>query len=129
MRTLTDHKLSDLNASIAINVVDPPGSGGASHVYEILLYGTPTEAVPSGPVIQHTDIRFQNGAVKEVGLNGISDEALLAVVIDRLRCFQNGSFKCRENAVALTKLETSLLWLQKRTRDRIARGVEGLAKA
>jgi hypothetical protein len=50
---------------------------------------------------------------------------LLAIVIDRLRGFQSGDFKCRENTVALTHIETALMWLQKRTRDRSARGVEG----
>lgn len=52
-------------------------------------------------------------------------EALLAVIIDRLQCFQAGPYACRENAIALTKLEEAMMWLQKRTRDRLARGVEG----
>jgi hypothetical protein len=34
-------------------------------------------------------------------------------------------FPCRENALAITKLDEALLWLEKRTRDRVARGVEG----
>ena len=71
------------------------------------------------------DIVFQNGPVKEFGVNGISNESLLAIVEDRLLGFQSGQYACRENAIALTKLQESMLWLQKRTRDRIARGVEG----
>lgn len=35
------------------------------------------------------------------------------------------AFPCRENAIVITNLETSLLWLEKRTRDRMARNVEG----
>jgi hypothetical protein len=69
-------------------------------------------------------IRFQNGPIKEVGVNGITQEALLAIVMDRLRSFQAGPYACRENAVALTYIETAQMWLQKRTRDRLARGVE-----
>ena len=72
-----------------------------------------------------TDIHFQEGPINEHGVNGVTQEALLAVVIDRLRSFQFGEYSCRENAVALTKLEEGLMWLQKRTRDRLARGVEG----
>jgi hypothetical protein len=34
-------------------------------------------------------------------------------------------FSCRENAIALTKIQEAMMWLQKRTRDRVARGVEG----
>lgn len=36
-----------------------------------------------------------------------------------------GPFACHENAQALTKCEEALLWLQKRTHDRMRRGVEG----
>jgi hypothetical protein len=71
------------------------------------------------------DIRFQNGPINEHGVNGISQEALLAVVIDRLRSFQAGPYACRENATALTKCEEALMWLKLRTQRRIDRGVEG----
>ena len=70
-------------------------------------------------------LHFQNGPIKEAGFNGISVEALLAIVEDRLLGFQSGVFNCRENAVALTKIQEAMMWLQKRTRDRLARGVEG----
>jgi hypothetical protein len=118
MRTITDHKLNGLNDALTINVLDEPGQGGACHEYDIL---TPlVEGAYAG-----CRIRFQNGPIQEAGVNGISGEALIAVVIDRLRSFQAGPFACRENAIALTKLEEGLMWLQKRTRDRMARGVEG----
>lgn len=119
MRTITDHKLEGLNEALEIVVTDEPGQGGACHEYRI---HNDTEEI-TGSV--GCDIRFQNGPIKEAGVNGISGEALLAIVIDRLRCFQAGEYKCRENAVALTQLEDALMWLQKRTRDRLARGVEG----
>lgn len=56
--------------------------------------------------------------------NGTTNEEVLAVLIDRLQ-FLNGKFPCRENSIVLTHLETALLWLNKRTADRMARGVEG----
>jgi hypothetical protein len=34
-------------------------------------------------------------------------------------------FRCRENSLAITKLEEALMWLEKRTADREARKVEG----
>jgi hypothetical protein len=131
MRTITDHKLNGLNDALTITVIDEPGQGGANHRYDITGFdtkGNPAELGEHGYATSFSrlPIIFQNGPVKEVGgANGISGEALLAIVIDRLRSFQAGPFSCRENACALTYLETSLMWLQKRTRDRLARGVEG----
>lgn len=39
--------------------------------------------------------------------------------------FQAGPYASEDNAQALHHLEQALFWLQKRTRDRLARGVEG----
>jgi hypothetical protein len=71
------------------------------------------------------DIHFQEGPIKECGINGVCNEDLIAMVIRRLEGFQNSEFKCRENAVAITKLEETLMWLRKRTLDRESRNVEG----
>lgn len=70
-------------------------------------------------------IHFQEGPVKEAGINGVMNEDLIAMVICRLEHFQNSDFRCRENALAITKLEEALLWLGKRTTGRENRGVEG----
>ena len=147
MRTITDHKLNGLNDALEITVLDEPGQGGACHQYQISWGNVergPKQTIaeleailekndkqvsllPNGGVcIGNTSlVSFQNGPIKEAGVNGISGEALIAIVIDRLRSFQAGPFSCRDNAVALTKLEEAMMWLQKRTRDRLARGVEG----
>ncbi len=70
-------------------------------------------------------IHFQEGPIKECGVNGVCNEDLLVMVIRRLQGFQESEFKCRENACAITKLEEALLWLRKRTMGRENRGVEG----
>lgn len=124
MRTITDHKLNGLKDALEITVTDEPGQGGANHVYEI-EWGNNDGGDRTGHSQRKTVISFQNGPILEAGVNGISGEALLAIVIDRLRSFQAGPYACRENALALTNLEQSMMWLQKRTRDRLARGVEG----
>jgi len=72
-----------------------------------------------------TLVLFQNGPINEVGVNGITQEVLLAIVADRLRSFQAGPFSCRENALALTKIEEAMHWLQQRTIRRMRAGVEG----
>ena len=131
MRKLTDHKLNGLNEALEITVRDEPGPGGACHRYDITGFDTdnnPSATAPDGykASFSRAVIVFQHGPIQEVGgVNGISQEALLAIVIDRLRSFQAGPYSCRENAIALTKCEEAMLWMQKRTRDRLARGVEG----
>jgi hypothetical protein len=60
--------------------------------------------------------------------NGTTNEELLAVLIDRLR-FLSAKLPSRETSIATTKLEEALMWLEKRTRDRQARGVEGTRSA
>lgn len=113
MREITDHKVNGLNEALRIVVTDEPGAGNMNHAYDI-------EGMPGG-----LRILFQNGPIKESGVNGVSNEALLAIVVDRLRGAQEGDYRCRENALALTKLEEALHWLHHRTRARMARGVEG----
>ena len=70
-------------------------------------------------------IKFQLGPVKEKGVNGTSIENVIDLLVRRLEGFQNGPFKCRENALAITKLEEAVQWLEHRTRKRVAQGVEG----
>ena len=126
MREITSHKVNGLNDALQIQVLDEPGAGGANHKYAV--YGFHTKDNPSaGGDNDETRclVQFQNGPIAEAGVNGISNEALLAIVEHRLLGFQSGEFACRENAVALTKLQEALMWLQKRTTDRMRRGVEG----
>jgi len=100
--------------------LDDPGAGNACHEYEVIA----NEGVSSGNKTMAW-ISFQNGPIKENGVNGCHQEDLLAIVLDRLQSFQAGDYSCRENAIAVTKIEEAMLWLGKRTQDRINRGVEG----
>lgn len=124
MRTLTSHKINPANDVIKITVLDEPGSGGANHHYMITLPDW-TRAPDGSDAKGVWDIQFQNGPIAEAGVNGLTHEALLAIVIDRLQSFQKGPYGCRENALALTKLEEAQHWLHHRTQARMARGVEG----
>jgi len=56
--------------------------------------------------------------------NGTTNEEVLKMLINRMYYLQ-GKFPCRENSIVITKLEESLMWLDKRTEDRKSRGVEG----
>lgn len=50
-------------------------------------------------------LRFQRGAVTEVGINGITNEILLAILVDSLEDLQTGTGACDENALALRCLK------------------------
>lgn len=115
MRELTEHRVNPTNDKLIVEVMDEPGAGGANHVYE----------VRTDLCEVFTTLSFQNGPIAEEGVNGITQEALLAIVADRLRGFQSGPYACRENALALTKIEEAQHWLHSRTRARMQRGVEG----
>lgn len=121
MRLLTTH----LTKNVEIHATDDPGQGGACHQYRIDWYQQATADQPAGTTGDSASVSFQNGPIKEFGVNGIPDEALYAILIDRLQGFQKGQYSCRENAIALTHLETALMWAQKRTQERESRGVEG----
>jgi hypothetical protein len=129
MREITDHRVNPANDKLTIEVLDEPGAGGACHYYDICGFSTETNPSCESPVpYQRLPVIFQNGPIGEAGVNGVTHEALLAIVIDRLRSFQAGPYACRENALALTKLEEAQHWLHSRTRARMARGVEGTHK-
>jgi len=126
MRTIEDHKVNPANDTLTISVMDEPGSGGANHRYEITGFNSDTNASDSR--IDDRDrvsILFQNGPIAEAGVNGLTHEALLAIVADRLRSFQKGPYACKANACALTHIEEAMHWLQQRTIERMRRGVEG----
>lgn len=119
---------------LKIDVLDEPGAGGACHLYQIS--GLNSGSNPSDPFqarygapANHATVLFQNGPIGEAGLNGVTNEALLAIIIDRLRAFAEGPFPSRENALARTKCEEALRWLKSRTAARLRRGVERKLKA
>ena len=132
MRTIASHVVNPANDRLTITVLDEPSHGGACHLYQIEGFDSATNASDPwteryGESAKHSTILFQNGPIDADGngVNGVTHEALLAIVIDRLQGFQSGKYACRENAIALTKLQEAQMWLQSRTRARMARGVEG----
>ena len=75
-------------------------------------------------------IAWQNGPLgrgeDRIEANGAFVEDVLMGVIDRMEWYQESKFRCRENALVITKLEEALHWMEHRTKDREVREVEGL---
>jgi len=57
--------------------------------------------------------------------NGAFVETVIASALQRIEYYNSTKFKCRENSLAITKLEEALHWLNSRTNRRDSQGVEG----
>lgn len=93
------------------------------HKYELENFENPSAP---GQVIQFIEkVPSPHGGTDLTTVHdGTTNEDLLRMLIDRMN-FLQAKFPCRENAIAITHFETGFLWLEKRTADRKARGVEG----
>ncbi len=118
-RELTSHAIEGYNGYKPVVVLDEPGDGGACHEY--ICYHDPDGKEKGGFSV----ISFQNGPIQVKGHNGLTNEQLLAVLIDRMEGFQGGDFASQDNQDALNFMRSALKTLQKRTVARIKRGVEG----
>ena len=112
------------------------------------------EGNPAGGLTDGTgfEIVWQNGPLVDPATgerrepSGAFVEGVILAALDRLKFYQGdgkyaatpmtalnspqaGKFRCRENALAITKLEEALHWLAHRTADRERRGVEGTHQA
>lgn len=127
-RELTSHTINPANERLRIDVMDQPGSGGACHRYDVSgfnTYSNPSFGVTSACSHDAITILFQHGPILECGVNGLTHEVLLAILIDRLQCFQAGAYGNTYNELALAHSRAALEALLQRTRERLARGVEG----
>lgn len=114
-REITTHQTNEANRKLRVTAdARNAAFGNASHYYMIDIPEAPTAS-----------LSFQQGPIQEAGVNGVTNEVLLAIVKDRLEGFQESEFACPENAQALAAVEQALAALESRTRAREARGVEG----
>jgi hypothetical protein len=115
MRELTNYIINPANGRLSIAVLDEPGHSGVCHEYMI----------EAGEFAKMLHIKFQNGPINEHGINGVTHEALIAILCDRLAGFQNGPYANDDNAIAMGHLMAAQAALQRRTKARMERGVEG----
>lgn len=105
------------NWKIRVGPINP--QNGARHSYWL-------EVIEADGIsaFQHV-LKFQEGAVKEVGVNGLFSVPLLVALIDHLKSLNSGEYATGEAACAITNLEQALHWLCARADERAARGVLG----
>ena len=94
-----------------------PSGGGVSGIgLEIAWQNGPLGRAPDGPAAP----------------NGAFVDDVIEAARQRLEFYQKavgGKFACRENALAITKLEEALHWLYARRMEREKRGVQGTHQA
>lgn len=122
IREIYHHQTVDpgdtLNARLTVwsDIRDPNG-GNAAHHYQIVH---PDRGEPAAAV------HFQHGPRNVPGSEpGITDQALLSILIDRYGGYQSGPFACPENEEVLTHLTAALTMMGKRSRARREQGVIG----
>lgn len=103
---------------------DNPGPGGACHQY--VVRSRPDSSDPLAN--KFAEVSFQKGPVAEAGVNGCHNEDLLHIIADRLTGFQSGEFACRENDMALQHIWAAIEVLARRTKRRVAAGIEGTSQ-
>lgn len=89
------------------------------------------EGRPAGGFVQGVglSVSWQNGPLgrdeARIEPNGAFVETVIAAAKQRIEHYQESGFSCRENALAITKLEEALHWLNARTQRREVAGTEG----
>ena len=97
------------------------------HKYELdhfESYGLDGVAVETLQFIEKVPVAEGSTELKTVN-DGTTNEEVLKVLINRIQYLQS-KFPCRENAIVITKLEESLMWLEHRTKLRQEQNVEGM---
>ncbi len=107
LREIKSHRINKCNEFIAIFSEDEPQPGGAYSHYRISVMAPDKKSGADHHLRFHTGQVF-NSKGDLLHISGITDEALLAVVLDRLRM----SNRQREDSLAITKLEEALHWIE-----------------
>lgn len=114
--------IDDSHKYTTVKAIEQTGPGGARHHYVINIR---PEFLKLEQHERLLDIDFQDGPIKESGINGVMNENLLAILIDRLDGFQSGPYACAENQEALDACYLALDALTRRTALRESEGTEG----
>jgi hypothetical protein len=89
---------------------------------------------PAGGTVEGKglSVTFQDGPLGRPDENGVLPESngayvedLLEGAMERLLFYQRSDFNCRENAIAITKIEEAQMWLLRRRTERESRKVQG----
>ncbi|MCC6295418.1 MAG: ABC transporter ATPase [Pseudomonadales bacterium] len=106
---------ADLNNHYTITATGEPSHDGSVPDYSISVPG-----IPATRFVFHTGPHNEGATIR-----GLSNEVLLAIVLDRMQAWQSGPFKCQENAESIRHIERALDAIRRRALARRGRGVLG----
>lgn len=115
MRELTNHRVPEIDEPLVIEALD-------DRCEEYAISWQTGNDPHSG---DYLEIKFQDGPAELVGVNGISERALLAIIEDRLLAGQDGEFACPENKFALEAVRQALSWVKRREAYCARRALKG----
>ncbi len=91
-----------------------------SHTYGLPMYKVGPEGLE---FVEDFWIHLCKGEKGSPAQTGILSQDMIRLVLSYLTDVNVGDMRTRETSLAITKLEEALMWLNKRTQDRISRGV------
>ena len=108
---IDSHHVKGYAFNIEISAVPVDRYGMASYTYNL------TKSYDGKPGYHFIkDLNFQIGDPRVFGVNGVTNEALLAIMIHRLQGFQNNpATNCSENQEAINHMELAMEALYSRT--------------
>ena len=104
---------------------------GLKHMYAKSTIGAAAEEFGKQrgrPAENKVSFSFQDGTIKDAGVNGIQVSDLLHFMYGTFASL-NGDFPCKENIDTLRALQYAIDAQERRTTDRLKRGVEGQENA
>jgi hypothetical protein len=117
-REITAHKLRAHTPAAALNQslsITANASLGVCLLSGFDMSTHPSISAGSLAYRASTLLVFHTGPFVDGTPNGITDEALLAVIIERLKASQAGSAACAERQQALGKAEEAMFWMHRAT--------------
>lgn len=118
MRTLIDHQIDPADP-LSIQVTDDLDRDGINHRYEITGFSAEDNgSAPEGWTgrLDRAVLLFQDGETAEAGVNGVTQEALLAVVLDRLQLLVSGPYAEPDRLEAIQHVQAALAAMHRRPR-------------
>ena len=109
---ITLHSLA--NSEGKALTIETHGTRYKDNSYKTYIITGFTSAHPSGLAADPVVLNFQNGHPKDVGINGITLESLIAILCDRLEDLQDGDYAHEQNRLALNNLKNALAHLKLR---------------
>jgi len=116
--TIAGHQVRGTGINDTINPSDYDDRSNAFYRYAV---DTDTESSD-----RLTPIAFQQGLPPTEHRNGWLSTEVISMLVHHLNSMNQGDYRNRETSVAVTHLETALLWLNKRVSERVERGVYGI---